>query len=267
MLPTSFEFNLNRSLHTREEGMRRVLFSWRGARIYAYPVMLYLGVTAGVIAGTYVAALRGLNATRSYVAMLLLSAAALAGARLLFVASHWQDYRREPHKIWRHSEGGYVLYGGLLLALAFSVPLLRALRIPLETFWDAAAINILTGMVFTKLGCFLNGCCAGRQTSGFVGMNLPDARGVWRRRIPAQLIEAALAAILLFGAVKLLQRVPPDGVVFLSATAAYAISRCLLESAREGVGGLCRITLARAISIGLGVASLAMLTALGLHFS
>ena len=247
--------------------MRRVLFDWRGVKIYAYPFMLYLGVTFGVIAGTYAATQRGLNPTRSYLAMLLLSAAALAGARLLFVAAHWQHYRVEPRKIWRRSEGGYALYGGLLLALLLSVPLLRAFRISLGKFWDAAAITILTGMVFAKIGCFLNGCCAGRATDGMFGMNLPDARGIWRRRIPSQLIEAALAAVLLVGAVELFRRVPPDGAVFLSATAAYAIARWWLESAREGVGSLGRITLSRAISVGLALASLAMLMVLGLRFS
>src|SRR5690348_14105542 len=100
--------------------MRRVLFSWRGLKIYAYPFMLYLGLTFGVMAGTYAATQRGLNPARSYIAMLLLSASALAGARLLFVAANWRIYRHEPRRIWKRSEGGYALYGGLLLALLLS---------------------------------------------------------------------------------------------------------------------------------------------------
>jgi phosphatidylglycerol:prolipoprotein diacylglycerol transferase len=239
--------------------MKRVLFSWRGIRIYSYPFMLYLGLTAGIVAGTYAAETRGLNPPRAYLAMLLLSASALAGARLLFVAANWRLYKREPGRIWRRSEGGYALYGGLLLAVLVSAPLLWALDIPLGKFWDAAAITILTGMIFVKIGCFLNGCCPGRETHGAFGFNLPDTQGIWKRRIPSQLIEAAFAAVLLAGAVALWQRLPRDGDVFLLATAVYAAGRWALESAREGVGGIGRITLSRAISVALILCAVAMM--------
>lgn len=241
--------------------MRRVLFSWRGVTIYSYPFMLYLGVTFGVMAGTYAATQRGLNPARSYIAMLLLSAAALTGARLLFVAANWRLYRHEPRKIWRRSEGGYALYGGLLLALLLSAPLLWALQLPLGRFWDAAAITILTGMIFAKIGCSLNGCCAGRVTNRAYGFNLPDTQGIRKRRIPTQVIEAVFAAVLLAGAVVLWQRLPRDGDVFLVATAVYAAGRWALESAREGVGGLSRLTVGRAISAGLAIVALALLIA------
>src|SRR5581483_3278527 len=202
--------------------MKRVLFSWHGVKIYAYPFMLYPGVTFGMMTGTYAATQRGLDPARSYAAMLLLSAAALAGARLLFVAANWRLYRHEPRRIWKRSEGGYALYGGLLLALLLSAPLLWALQLPLAKFWDAAAITILTGMIFAKIGCFLNGCCAGRATTSVFGVKLPDAHGDWRKRIPSQLIEAAFAAVLLLISVELPGRTRlHDGTVFLSATAAY----------------------------------------------
>lgn len=239
--------------------MKRVLFTLRGRDVYAYPFMLYMGITAGVWAGTTAAAHRGLNQISAYVAMLFLSAAALAGARLQFVAANWQLYQREPRRIWRRSDGGYALYGGLLLALLLSVPLLAALRLPFASFWDAASITILTGMIFAKLGCFLNGCCAGCASSAWLSFHLPDAHGKWRRRLPAQLMEAAFAAVLLAGAIAGWRHMPRDGSVFLAATAAYGCGRWLLESAREGVGGLTRMTLARKISAVLVVLSIMLL--------
>jgi phosphatidylglycerol---prolipoprotein diacylglyceryl transferase len=239
--------------------MKQVLFTLRGHDVYAYPFMLYVGITVGVLAGTTAAGHRRLNQTSAYVAMLLLSAAALAGARLLFVVANWRFYRREPRKIWRRSDGGYALYGGLLLALLLSVPLLAALRVPFAKFWDAAAITILTGMIFAKLGCFLNGCCAGCASSAWLSFHLPDAHGHWSRRLPAQLLEAAFAAVLLAGALASWHHMPRDGSVFLAAAAAYGCGRWLLESAREGVGGLSRMTLARKISAALVVLSIVLL--------
>jgi phosphatidylglycerol:prolipoprotein diacylglycerol transferase len=155
--------------------------------------MLYLGTLIGVVAGTYGASLHGLNAVRVYAAMLLLFPSALVGARLLFLMSHWRLYRHQPHRIWRQSEGGASLYGGLVLSFLVSLPLLKILRLPLGAFWDAASVTMLIGMIFTKVGCLLNGCCAGRPTTAPMGLYLPNFRGIWCRRVPTQLLEAGLA--------------------------------------------------------------------------
>ena len=54
--------------------MRRVLFSWRGIRVWSYPACLYLGLVLGVFAHQAAARSAGLDPLRSYVAILLLDA-------------------------------------------------------------------------------------------------------------------------------------------------------------------------------------------------
>ncbi len=228
--------------------MWRILCQWRGIRLYAYPVALYLGILLGVISGTYFASLRGLNPTRAYSAMLLLVPVALVGARLLFVFTHWQFYRQRPSRIWKHSEGGAALYGGLLLALLFSLPVLSILALPLGAFWDAATVAILTGMIFARIGCLLNGCCAGRPDSGRLSLNLPNLRGVWCRRVPTQLLEAALAATLLGASIAFKDRLPFDGALFICVLAAYSAVRWWLESAKEIVDTIRSVSIQRGLS-------------------
>ena len=231
--------------------MRRVLFQCGGIKIHGYTAMLYLGVVFGVIGGTYGATLHGLDSARVFAALLLLVLPALAGARLLFVASYWEIYRREPSRIWRRSDGGAALYGGLLVSFLVSLPMLGALGIPLGAFWDVATITILVGMVFTKVGCLLNGCCAGHPTEGRLALYLPNAQGVRCRRVPSQLLEAGLAALLLLGSVEVWNRLPFDGALFLSALAAYGAGRWGLESTRETIDRIGRVSLHRAISAAL----------------
>ncbi len=213
--------------------MFRVLFQWRGIQIHSYPAMLYLGLVAGVIAGTYSSSLYGLNSARVYTAMILLIAPALIGSRLLFVAAHWERFRHEPRRIFRRSDGGAMMYGGLLLSLALSVPLLRRLEISFAGFWDMAAITILVGMIPVRIGCLLNGCCSGRPTSGKFGIVAPNENGVWRRRMPSQLLEAALAVVLLIASTFLRARFPYEGMLFLTAAFGYGAGRCWLEANRE----------------------------------
>src|ERR1700754_4128027 len=178
--------------------MRRILFSWRGFNIYSYPAMLYVGLLAGVFAGAWVAQRSGMSADRFAIAITVLLIPALAGSRLYFVLTRWDVYRHDPARIWRRTEGGMAMYGAFILAVPLSIPLLRLLGLPFGAFWDAAALTILLGMAFTRIGCFLNGCCGGRPSEAWFALSLPDHHGNWRRRIPTQLIEVVAATALIF---------------------------------------------------------------------
>jgi phosphatidylglycerol:prolipoprotein diacylglycerol transferase len=213
--------------------IRPILLQWHGIKVYSYPTMLYVGLVLGVIAENYVANLMEMNSARVFATTLVLLIPALAGARLLHIVSHWHVYRREPSRIWRRSEGGAALYGGLLLSVLASLPLLKVLQLSFGEFWDVATFTILVGMIFTRIGCLLNGCCAGRPTSGPLGLCLPNHHGIWQYRIPTQLFEAGLATLLLVGAMGTWNHLPFPGALFLGSVAGYSLGRLGLESTRE----------------------------------
>jgi len=221
--------------------------------------MLYCGLVAGITAGNVAAHAAHIDAFRVYVATVLLVAPALAGARLLYVASHWARFRGRADRIWNRREGGAAQYGGLLVILPLSVPLLLVLRLPIGSFWDVTAFTILVGMIFTRIGCFLNGCCAGRPVKRW-GVCLPNHLGMWERRVPTQCLEAAWATVLLVGAVALWERLPFPGALFLLVAGGYAIGRLVLESAREHAPGIGKFTVHHAISLLIAVVSFAALT-------
>jgi phosphatidylglycerol---prolipoprotein diacylglyceryl transferase len=217
--------------------MRRILLTWRGFNIYSYPAMLYLGLLVGLFAGANAAQAAGMNADRFAIAVVILMIPALAGSRLYFVMTRWQFYRREPARIWRRSEGGMAMYGGIILAVPLSIPLLRGLALPFAAFWDNAVLTILLGMAFTRIGCLLNGCCHGRPSEAWFTLVLPDHNGNWQRRVPTQLMEMVFA-LLLFGAALALRTVAPfPGAVFCVVLAGYGIGRWYLESLREDESG------------------------------
>ena len=104
--------------------MRPILFRWRGVEVRSYPAMLYVGLVLGVGAGNVAAHALRVDALRVYVATLILIVPALAGARLLFVATHWAQYRKDRARIWDRRDSGFSMYGALPLMLACSAPLL-----------------------------------------------------------------------------------------------------------------------------------------------
>ncbi len=213
--------------------MRRVLFTLHGLNIYSYPAMVYVGLVAGVFAGARVAELDGLSADAFAIAAMILLVPGLIGSRLLFVLIHWPAFRDDPRRIWRRREGGGALYGGLILMVPLSIPVLGALMLPFGKFWDAGTFTMLVGMIFTRIGCLLNGCCSGRPTAGWLGLELADHRGVTRRRIPTQILEMGLAVILLGAALAARGRAPFEGAIFCSSVAAYGATRFVLEGLRD----------------------------------
>ena len=190
---------------------RRVLVRVGRHNVYSYPSALYTGLVCGVYAGC--ALVPDADVTPFALAMVVLLVPALAGARLLFVAAHWSTYRGEPRRILRRSEGGMAMYGGLLLALPLSIPLVRAVGLPFGEFWDGATATMILGAAFTRVGCFLNGCCAGP-------------------RVPTPLLECVACLGLFAGLVALWPVFPFTGAALLYGLATYGLLRFSLEFTR-----------------------------------
>ncbi len=213
--------------------MRPILFSLQGIPIHSYPAMLYLGIVLGIDAELYAAGAIGMDTSRTLAATLLLLMAALFGARLLFVITEWPRYRRTPRHILRFADGGASMYGGLFLAIPLSIPLTAACGIPFARFWDVVSVAMLVGLVVTRVGCLLNGCCAGRPSTGWLALELPDHRGVRARRIPNQLLDGAWGLVVLVGALWLWAERPFPGALLLYALGAYGAGRIVLEALRD----------------------------------
>jgi phosphatidylglycerol:prolipoprotein diacylglycerol transferase len=233
--------------------MRPILVRWRGVTVWSYPAMLYCGLVAGVTAGNVAAHFADVDRFRVFVAMLLLIIPCLVGAKLLYAATHWNLYRRNLRRLMNRNQGGAAMYGGLLVSLPLSVPLTSVLSVPLGVFWDIATFTMLVGMIFARIGCLLNGCCAGRRTK-ILGVYSPNHCGVWEKRVPTQALEAGWASILLVAAILIWQSLPFAGALFLLVCASYGLGRFALEATRENSH---RFTIHHAISLFLVVSSVA----------
>jgi len=220
--------------------------------------MVYLGLCAGIIAGNWAAHAAGLNALRVYIATLILLVPALIGGRLLYAVTHWRAYRNNLSRFWRVGDGGAAMYGGLLLVLPVSIPVLAMLGLAAGDYWDAAVFTMLVAMVFGRIGCLMNGCCAGRPTQSLISMYLPNLKGDWARRIPTQCLEAVWGIVLIGFALVVRQSLPFPGALFLLVTIGYASGRLFFESTREATGKG-RFTIHHGISVLLIVCCLGAL--------
>jgi phosphatidylglycerol:prolipoprotein diacylglycerol transferase len=138
------------------------LFHIGPLEIHSYGLMLAVAFIVGMQVALSEAGQRKLDEGRLSALCLWIMVLAIAGSRLLYVASHHESYAGrwgDAFKLW---EGGLTMYGGFLAALGGSLLYLRRHRMPVLTVCDAFSPAIALGSGITRLGCFLNGCCFGR---------------------------------------------------------------------------------------------------------
>lgn len=214
-------------------GLCQVICDRGGVRIHSHSLMVYTGLSIAAITGAFIARLTAVAPLGFLLAALALVVAGFIGARLLHVVIHFPLYHRHPRRLWNRLDGGAAAQGGVLLALAVSVPLLDAMHLSLGVFWDTATIPMLIWLMFGKVGCLLHGCCCGRPMPGCWSLYLPDHRGNWCHRVPTQVLEAALALLVLLASAAFWNERPFAGAFFLLALATYSAGRFFLQPLRE----------------------------------
>lgn len=241
-----------------------------GRWVSSFKLLLCIALQIGILASTALAAREGLRILPYGIWATVCALAAVAGTRVYFLMMAFG--RRQPGKaqpsFLARNQGGGALFGSLL----FLVPLVLIsawwLGLHPGTLADMHAFGILAGGFWARLGCVLNGCCGGRETSGPLGVHLHDERGVRKRRIPVQFLEMGWWVL---GAVIFLVTWPlraPAGSYALGMLTGYGVVRFFLEGWRERsdtLGKNSRVRLQRVVAAALAlIAGTGLLLRLGL---
>ena len=242
--------------------------------IHSYGLMLAIAFLAAIQLFLVRGRARGLAEDKLSTLSLWLLVLAIVGGRLLFVATHWDEYKTDPLAIFRLWEGGLILYGGYALAIAGGIVYVRRAGMSVWRVGDAAAPSMALGIGIGRIGCFLNGCCYGLPTKLPWGIHFPpesysSAVFPGEPLQPAQLYMSG-AGFFLFAVLLLLDRKHRfDGWLFWSYIAMDAVLRFFIDFTRYydetavlgRVGGL-TFNMNQILSAGLIVASIVMLRVL-----
>jgi phosphatidylglycerol:prolipoprotein diacylglycerol transferase len=85
---------------------------------------------------------------------------AFVGSRVLFILVNWEDYSRQPAKIFDLG-GGLVFQGGLIGASLTVFFWARKNGVDFVRLADVCLPTVSLGSAFGRLGCFSSGCCWG----------------------------------------------------------------------------------------------------------
>jgi phosphatidylglycerol---prolipoprotein diacylglyceryl transferase len=217
--------------------MHRTLIDLGIFKIHSYGFFLALSFGLGIWLAGRRAEKRGIPAERITDVSLVIVLATVIGARALYVAAHWDTFATRIGDIFRTWEGGLTMYGGAIPATILGMWYLRRAGVDMWKAADAIAPSMAIGLGFTRIGCFLSGCCFGTPTDLPWGCVFPagsHAASVFPGVAihPAQLYASfggfAIGAFLLY----LDRRRLPTGTLFLLFLALYSVLRTLLDLVR-----------------------------------
>jgi phosphatidylglycerol:prolipoprotein diacylglycerol transferase len=129
--------------------------------------------------------------------------------------------------------GGLVYYGGLIGSSLACILYVNWKKIPLWGLADILAPSVALGYVFGRLGCLMNGCCYGRETSCPWGIQFPYGHVSYPHFIhPTQIYDSLLNLLFYVALAWLFRHKKFNGQVFAVYLIGYAGLRSFVESFR-----------------------------------
>jgi phosphatidylglycerol:prolipoprotein diacylglycerol transferase len=244
--------------------MHPVLLSFdllgRPVVIYSYGALLLAALFAGSGLALFLAGRAGIDRGRLALSLAWVAPAALAGARVLSVATNFSAFSAGfPLSVFDLHIGGVVAYGGFLGGFLALWAAARVNRWPVGQVMDLCAPGAAMGIGITRIGCFFSGCCFGCPSRLPWAVSFPAGSPAYLEQLGQGLIPAGAAAALAvhpvqfyestFGALlcavllRLYRRRSGDGQVAAAFFGLYALFRFGVEflrcdTVRGGYSGL-----------------------------
>jgi len=145
--------------------MFRTILDFGAVGIRSYGVMLAIAFWVGIEISARIARKRGYNHLLIVDLGLVILLSSVIGSRLLYVVTHLNDFRGDPWGVFKVWEGGLTFYGGLVVAVVLGILFLKRRKQPVAEITDILAPQIALGIAIARIGCFLNGCCFGKEST------------------------------------------------------------------------------------------------------
>ena len=201
--------------------------------IHGYGLMIGLGVMAALLLGDYRSKKFGLNGDHIYGMTFSAVILGFVAARILFIITKWEDFLQNPMQYL--SGAGFVVYGGIIGGFLTIYGFCKIKKIDMLSYLDLMIPSVALAQGFGRIGCFLAGCCYGRETDSCLGVVFTNSdfapNGV--KVLPTQLFMAGgdliLMAILLWYAAKR----PMRGRTSMLYLILYSMGRFAIEFLRN----------------------------------
>ena len=216
------------------------LFSIGPVSFYSYGLMIAIGIIVAVWVASIRAKNRGLDSDHMFNIALVGIIAGVIGAKLMYYIVELPAIIKDP-SILLDISNGFVLYGGVIVGILAAYVYCRIKKIHFLSYMDVAVASIPLGQAFGRIGCFLAGCCYGKESHAWFAVTFPETglapAGV--SLIPTQLLSSlgdfVLAGFLLWYSRKGKKR--EEGMPIILYMILYSVGRFFLEFLRNDPRG------------------------------
>ena len=208
-------------------------------QIPMYGLLMALAMLLSIGISWFRAKKRGRDADKLLSIAIAAIVLGIFGAKLLYfiVTYSWEQFVNtlNSNGIMWLLQGGLVFYGGLIGGVLGAFLGAKFVKVRLSDYSDPVVPTLPLAHAIGRMGCFCAGCCYGRVTDSWLGIQFPTAatglpEGV--AVIPTQLIEAG-ANLLVFAFLMWFARKERRGFTTLFVyLIIYGVERFLIEYLR-----------------------------------
>lgn len=204
-----------------------------GVTIHGYGLMIGLGVMAALLLGDYRAKKFGLNGDHIYGMTFSAVILGFVAARILFIITEWENFLANPMRYL--SGAGFVVYGGIIGGALTIYGFCKLKKIDMLSYLDLMVPSVALAQGFGRVGCFLAGCCYGRETDSWCGVVFTNSdfapNGV--KLLPTQLFMAAGDLVIMAALLWYVKKRPMRGRTSMLYLILYSVGRFIIEFLRN----------------------------------
>jgi phosphatidylglycerol:prolipoprotein diacylglycerol transferase len=205
--------------------------------IHGYGLMIGIGVIVALVVAAKRAKKRGLDTDFVYGLGLITLVFGFIGAKLLYCIVEIEAFLNEPMQVL--SGSGFVLYGGIIGGILAAMVYCKYKKVNFFEYFDLAVPSVAIAQGFGRIGCFLAGCCYGRETDSCIGIMFHNSsiapNGI--KLIPTQVFSSAgnfLIALVLLLYARKNRKTGKVGALYLIL---YSVGRFIIEFFRNDYRG------------------------------
>lgn len=218
--------------------MKPVLFSIFGLKVQGYGTMIAAGIFAALLLLGYRAKKRNYDEDSILNMSIIAIICGILGGKLLYLMTEIKNITQNPD-ILKNIGAGFVIYGAIIGGALGVLYYSKRKNWNVLKIFDLIIPSIALAQGIGRIGCFLAGCCYGKQTNLPWGVEFKNSlyapAGVLRH--PTQIYSSIFDILLAVFLLRYDKKERKDGRVFSMYVIIYAVGRFLVEFLRDDPRG------------------------------
>lgn len=218
-----------------EGKMHPILVKIGPVTIHTYGFLLALGVLAAIWLNLRLAKKQGLDTKVMADFLFYTILVGLVGAKLFLLVTEFSYYSQNPGQIKNLITSAGTFYGGLIFGALFAAWYMKKHKMNFRVLGDIMAPSVALAHFFGRMGCFMAGCCWGRDAHGCpVAVEFTDKSATTGVELhtplyPTQLTESILNLLNFIFLMIFYKRKKFNGQIFVLYIFNYSVIRFCVE--------------------------------------